>query len=314
MKAMALGVVQDLRERRLLPVAILLAAALIGLPALMLKPAADAPAPTPVQPVTAAPGAEGLPTPEQALQGGGKPLVSLAVLEKPSKLESFDNKNPFKPLEKLDDGPDLSGTNLADAAKQASAGGATGGADKGTGGGGGGGTTPPATDLPNNGTPVPPSDPGDGAPQKFTYTLDATLDGPNGLRRFRNMPRLRMLPSESSPLLVFLGVDATGSKAVFLVDSTVTMLDGEGTCSPSKDSCATLSLEPGERQTFVDGDGERYTIQIDQIRERSLASIAKAARVARKRKRLVAKTSVGYTPKRRFAPPVLAEILTGVHQ
>jgi hypothetical protein len=312
MKAMAMGVIQDLRDRRLLPVAIVLVAALIGVPAFMLKPAADAPAPVAAEPVTSAPGAEGLPTPEQALQAGDKPLVSLAVLDKPSNLASFESKNPFQPLEKLDDGLAAAGdaTAAAAATDDAKTGGGEG-APPDT-GSGGGGSSPSIPGAPG-GTPVTPTDPQAPSQQKFTYTLDATFDGPNGVRRFRNMPRLRMLPSESSPLLVFLGVDAAGEKAVFLVDSTVTIHEGEGNCSPAKSSCATLSLEPGERQAFSDSEGERYTIQIDQIRERSLASVAKAARVARKRRK-VAMTSVGYSPKRRFAPPVLAELLTGVQQ
>lgn len=313
MKATALGVIQDLRDRRLLPVAILLVAALIGVPALLLKPAEDAPAPVASAPVTAAPGAEGLPTPEQALQAGDKPLVSLAVLDKPSNLASFESKDPFKPLEKIDDGS-LASAGAAQAAA-ASAGddskpGGSGGATPDTGTGGGGAPTTPGAP---GGTPDTPSDPNP-SPQRFTYALDATLDGPNGVRRYRNMPRLRMLPSESNPLLVFLGVDAATEKAVFLVDSTVTLGEGEGSCSPAKNACATLSMEPGERQAFTDGEGERYTIQIDQILERSLASVAKAARAARKRKRLRATTAVGHTPKRRFTPPVLAEILTGVQQ
>jgi hypothetical protein len=261
--------------------------------------------------VTSAPGAEGLPTPEQALQAGDKPLVSLAVLDQPSNLASFESKDPFKPLEKLDNGLNAAtgGNALATAADAGGAKAGGGSADGGTGGGGGSAPTGPG--LPG-GAPIGPA-PETPAPQRFTYTLDATLDGPNGVRRFRNMPRLRMLPSESSPLLVFLGVDAASEKAVFLVDSTVTMQEGEGSCSPAKNACATLSMEPGERQAFTDGDGERYTIQIDQISQRSLASVAKAARAARKRRK-VARTSVGHTPKRRFAPPVLAEILTGVQQ
>ena len=252
----------------------------------MLKPAAEAPAPVAAAPVTAAPGADGLPTPEQALQGGDKPLVSLAVLDKPSNLASFESKDPFKPLQKLEDGvPSTDGTAPRGRGRRRRHSPAAAAAAAADGGTGGGGSSPTAPTMPG-GTPVTPTDPQAPAPQKFTYTLDATLDGPNGVRHFRNMPRLRMLPSENAPLLVFLGVDAAGEKAVFLVDSTVTMREGEGNCSPAKNACATLSMEPGERQAFTDGDGERYTIQIDQIRERSLASVAKAARAARKRKKL----------------------------
>jgi len=98
----------------------------------------------------------------------------------------------------------------------------------------------------------------------------------------------------------------------------VTILEGEGHCSPARDTCATLSMEPGERQVFTDEEGQRYELQIDQINERSLASVAKASRVARKKaaaaRKKVAKTAVGHNTARRFTPPVLAEIMTGVQQ
>jgi len=313
MKALALGVIQDLRARRLLPVAGLLLAALVAVPVLMLKPAESATPPVTGATVTPPPGAEGLPTPEQALQGGSKPLVSLAVLGKPSDLASFNPKDPFKPLQNLQAG-------LPDSTKDS--GQAAAGEDAGSGAGGSGGTDTgsgaPTTGQPDSGNTAPTDPDAPGAQQKFTYTLDATLDGPKGKRRFRNMPRLRMLPSENAPLLVFLGVDAAGEKAVFLVDSTVTILEGEGGCTPARDTCATLSMEPGERQVFTDEEGQRYELQIDQINERSLASVAKASRVARKKaaaaRKKLAKTAVGHNTARRFTPPVLAEILNGVQQ
>ena len=75
MKAMALGVVQDLRERRLLPVAILLVAALIGVPALMLKPAEPAPEPVAASPITPPAGAEAGVAPSVAGPCGVAPAV-----------------------------------------------------------------------------------------------------------------------------------------------------------------------------------------------------------------------------------------------
>ena len=76
-----------------------------------------------------------------------------------------------------------------------------------------------------------------------------------------------MLPTEAPPVLIFLGVDSSGQKAVWLVDSSLTVTGGEGTCSPSVDSCATVALEPGELQRFSNGQGGSYELQIDQIRE-----------------------------------------------
>ena len=59
MKALALGVIQDLRARRLLPVAVVLAVALVAVPVLMLKPAESAPPPVAATPVTAPPAPTG---------------------------------------------------------------------------------------------------------------------------------------------------------------------------------------------------------------------------------------------------------------
>ncbi len=306
MKPLVLGVIQDLRERRLLPVAVLLAAALIVVPVLMLKPAEQAVAPA-ATPATPAAANNGLPSPEAALAAGDRPLVTLAVLDKPSDLRSFDSKNPFKPLQAIDGGGLPDSVKSGSGATVASTGG--GGGDTGGSGGGGGGDT---GGSPPSGQPVPSPESGQPAePKKFTYTVDLTFEGPKGVRRYRNLPRLRMLPSDSNPLLVFLGIDAAGEKAVFLVDSTVKMLDGEGSCSPNKAGCATLSMEPGERQAFTDDGGERYEIQIDQIRELSLASVARAAARKAAREdddRPAAKAAVGSA--RRFVPPVLAELFT----
>ena len=49
--------------------------------------------------------------------------------------------------------------------------------------------------------------------------MDATLSGPFRTVRYRSLGKLAMLPSEAAPVLIFLGVDSCGQKAVFLVDS-----------------------------------------------------------------------------------------------
>ena len=96
--AYAQGVVKDLRQRGLLPVAAFLVAALIALPVLMLKSSEPVSAP-PAEPTAAS--ADGLPSPEEALGAAGKPLVSLAVLDRPSDLDSFESKDPFEPIDQV---------------------------------------------------------------------------------------------------------------------------------------------------------------------------------------------------------------------
>jgi len=134
--------------------------------------------------------------------------------------------------------------------------------------------------------------------------VDLTFDGPESApRSYRNLPRLSMLPNSGSPLLVFLGVGAEANNAVFLVDSTLQAVGGDATCLPSPEECATLSIEPGEQQTFVDEQDRRYFLAIDQIREVPVRS-ASSSSPAR------ARVAVGNrAPVRRFVLPDLVDLL-----
>jgi hypothetical protein len=307
MSPLALGLWDDLREKRLWPVAVLLVVALLAVPILLRKPAVDVPVATVGTPATATT-ADGLPTPEAVLQGGGKPLVTLALLRSPSDLEQFDVKNPFQPLRELDGAPqDETATGTGEA--PASDGGVIdgGGGDTGAGGLAEGGET-----IEGGGTPAPdggggpspaPQEGGGGGDRHLTYTTDVTFDGPTAPeRRFRNLPRLSMLPSEKNPRLIYLGVNDSGNGAVFLVDSTLQAAAGEGTCTPAGDDCATISLEPGEQRSFVDDQNRAYSLRVDQIRVRPVGSSSSTSSGA-----LGAKA--GSRQVRRFLPPVITDVL-----
>lgn len=328
MKAVLLGVIEDLRAKRLWPVALLMIVALVALPLVMLEPAAPTSAPAdPAGSTAEAPA--GLPSPEQALTGEGdaKALVTLAVLQRPSSLDSFDSRNPFRPLQPLD-GSEATDEALAD----------VGGSDVDStlasldGDSGGGSSVPDAGD-PSGGAPggpplpeLPDSDP-DTAPQPapepipepqpvpepetLTYALDVSFTNPEGVERsYRSLPRLSMLPSSASPLLIYLGVDETGTKAVFLVDAKLRAENGEGSCRPNPAECATLEIEPGEQQTFVDQLDRRYKILIDQIR---LVSVEAAAE-RRERLRAQASEREPRDVVRRFVAPLIVDLLTGVQR
>ena len=132
------------------------------------------------------------------------------------------------------------------------------------------------------------------------------MTGPFRTVAYRSLNKLAMLPKEAAPLLIFLGVDASGKKAVFLVDSTVNVTGGEGTCSPSATQCSTLALEAGEIATFRTDAGGAYSLRIDQIRK---VTIEAAASAARKRAR-----AAGNGPSdggRLFVPPLITDLITG---
>ncbi len=328
MKSFALGVLDDLRARRLWPVALLLVIALVAVPVTMIEPANEAaPASSAGSSLAAAPG--GLPSPEEALTNG-KPLVSLAVLNTPSDLEGFETKNPFKPLESLDDelpggvspdsvavAPAASDDGLDRSTRAGSSGSTSGAASEGADSPGSGAPPGPSTppgDPPRNVTPEPDPEPQPRPVRHYTYAVDLTFDGPGPARSYRNLARLSMLPDQQEPLLVFLGVSVSGNSAVFLVDSTLHAQDGEGSCNPRPSECATLSIEPGEEQVFVDDRDRTYVIQIDQIRPLPLkAAVRDGTSVPGEGAEAGAAVAGRAGSLRRIVVPVLADLLvTGV--
>lgn len=318
-RATLLGVVADLRERRLLPVAIGLILLVIVVPVVLSKPADTPKVQTPTAGTSPAT-VDGLPGPEQALNND-KPLVTLAVLDKPSNLQTYKGRDPFKPLVSIKAGADAlspnagSGTAAGGSTTTAAAGGGGGGGATGDTGGTGGGSTGGGTTTPT--TPTTPTKPKTKAKQ-FTYVIDAKLAGPSKTQRYHHLQRLAMLPTESNPLLIFLGVSSSGNSAVFLVDSKLKPIDGEGSCKPSKTQCATLRLQPGETYAFQDQAGRRYVIELDQIDRVSVASLREeAAKEKKKAKASAAEALAAGEPAPPITPtqfvPVLVDLVTGVH-
>jgi hypothetical protein len=289
MKTFLLDLLEDLREKRLLPVAVVLAIGIVAVPVVLAKGSSsgsDAPG------VAAKSSANSDATAAQRriaalVQGGGKG----------TDLGKFGSKDPFKPPSGFSKAPpslaSLGSTGKTTGSTPKPSTGATttpstGGGS--TGGSNGGGST--------------------GGSRKtvaYTYVADVTFSH-NGKSRQRKLGRLAMLPSASNPLLLFLGVTAEGGNAVFLVDSSLKAV-GEGKCTPSHDQCANVYLGPGAEEEFTNADGESYTLRIDEIRKVTVASQARAAKKAAKaarRKRAHASTGSAAP---RFVPPLLVDVI-----
>lgn len=281
--------VHDLREKRLLPVAVLLLLALVAAPVLLISPAKQpAPAPVPAQAAIAQdatmPELKDLAVVTDAADRGG------------STLDQFKSVNPFLPPKALTKAvAEKPPTSTAGGTSQASSG-AAGGATGKVGVGGGQGA-PQAI-----GTPAPRA-PAPTVRTAYTYVVDLTYVRNGNVRTVRGMDRLGMLPNEESPLLIFLGVSADGDNAVFLVDSGLDA-EGEGSCTPSNSECATLTMGAGDEHEFTDGAGNGYGLRIDEIRKVKLSRAS--AKSSRRSKRPRARTAVT----RPFQPPVLADLLT----
>src|SRR5687767_12092158 len=292
MKIFLLDLWQDLREKRLAPVAVVLLLGLVAVPVLLAKPAED---PRPA-PVVAAPKKAD----REALAALTKVKLGEDASTKGSTLGVFDPDNPFNPPKgtiKKDDSA-TSGSGPGDVAKVPGGPTSLGGDTTTIDGGslGGGGVTSPGT----GGVPIP--GPGGGTTTTvYKYVVDLTFEANGRTRHIKGMEKLDMLPSDSSPLLIFMGVTAKGADAVFLVDSTLEAA-GEGRCKPSESECAFAYIGAGSEYVFTEEDGDTYTIKIDEIRKVKVGASAKSSAKGAK-----ARASVG--PNRRFVPPILADLV-----
>jgi hypothetical protein len=290
MKIFLLDLWHDLKEKRLWPVAVVLLVALVAVPVLLAKPADEAPAPAPV-----------------AKAGGPKPnvLQQLAKVKlgedevgDGSTLGAFDPSNPFNPpkgaIKK-----DQAATTTAGPSDSTGGSGSTPPGDGGSGGTGGDTTGGVPGGVPGDGN----TGGGDGPSTTTTvykYVVDLTFTANGHSRRIKGMEKLDMLPNQSAPLLIFMGVTPKGSNAVFLVDSTLRAA-GEGKCKPSASKCAFAYIGAGSEYIFSEEDGDSYTVRIDEIRKVKVGAGGTAAK-ARGAK---ARAAVG--PDRRFVLPLLAD-------
>jgi hypothetical protein len=290
MKIFLLDLWHDLREKRLAPVAVVLLLGLVAVPVLLAQPAED-PGPAPV--VAAPKKAD-----REALAALTKVKLGEDATGKGSTLGVFDPDNPFSPpkgtIKKdavtaaADAGPgDVSGTPGSTS---------PGGDVTDDGALGGGGVTSPGATIPGTG-----GGGGKTTTTVYKYVVDLTFKANGRTRHIKGMEKLDMLPSDSSPLLIFMGVTAKGADAVFLVDSTLEAA-GEGRCKPSPAECAFAYIGAGSEYAFTEEDGDTYTIRIDQIRKVKVGASANSSAKGAK-----ARASVG-SP-RRFVPPILADVV-----
>ena len=277
-------VFNDLRARRLLPVAALLLAGLVAAPIVLSKKADE---PTATAPAPAA-------QPKQPQ--GPDELAQVKLLDalgegNGSSLSAFDVKDPFKPPSGV-----KTGNEQAQPGEVPGGGAATptptGTGDTGGGTGGGTGSAPKTTE--------------------FTYVLDVTFTANGRKRRIQDLEKLDMLPNQAAPLLIFMGVSDNAGNAVFLVDSTLDAA-GEGTCKPSHADCAFLYLGAGSEEKFTNDDGDSYSLIVNEIKKvkvgdesGSAASDDKASASASKS----ARAAVGAPPEaRRFSFPTLTDFV-----
>jgi hypothetical protein len=267
----------DLKAKRLAPVAIGLVAAVVAMPALMLK-GGDAPAEGPLPVIT--PAATDAPQVE----------VAAELAEGDSKLDSYKARDPFDGLVKPED-DETGGTGGAAVAPSDLIG--KGGGDDGAklpslGGGGGGSTAPDSLTSPGSGGGL---DTGSTPPTvvrkpgaKFTYQLDVKFGRPGREKRYPDLSRMSFLPSADVPALLFMGVPTDEKSALFFVHPTLSHA-GEGVCIPSKSNCNFLRLDIG-REHYLSVDDYEFRIKLLDVKRVKLSAERKQRAQARKTAKL----------------------------
>jgi hypothetical protein len=234
----------DLVERKLWPVALILLVALIAIPVLVAKPASS---PAPVSTTAATTPAVGSGSPLSAFE----PVVSATETSAERKALRGREKNPFT----------AKGINFAAAKSEGNASPIAGvsGAQVAT-GGGTGATAPGTTQSPQTTTQHDS--------QKTTfYTYTAKVGfGDEGDPKTRTLAQFRALPSSDNPVAIFMGVKKDGKTAVFLLSSSTTTT-GDGDCQPTDTNCTFLYMKAGDSQIIetVTSDGEIATYELDLI-------------------------------------------------
>jgi hypothetical protein len=265
----------DLREKRLWPVAVGLLAATIAVPVVMLKPATKSTADVPV--ATA-------PAPREAL-----PVVNVDTSPTHgSKLETFSQRNPFKPLSDLDkaestaNAPSSGAAPSSSSSSSSSSGGSSSKAKSGGGSAGGGSGSSHAGSAPTGGSPSGGSSSSSGGKttqsvQWFRYTADLKFGEPGKEKTIKGAKALDLLPDNTTPAVVFMGVSNDGKQATFFVSDPSFKADGEGHCN-SKTNCnfVTLTLKDSKNEeTFTSADGNTvYDVKLLALHREAISADA----------------------------------------
>jgi hypothetical protein len=259
------GVLRDLVERKLWPVAVLLLAAAVAVPMYLGRASADEAA---------------LPATNMQADAG---KVSKAAVKVDDDAAGDDDRpggvrNPFKQLHvpkpeaspagstdktPATDEPSGSGSGGSDGSEPPLAPGGSGGS--GDGGSGDGGSKPKSS----SGDPL----------DVYHLSLRFGRAEATQLKTYHDVARLSPLPTADNPFFVYTGVLKDGKTAVFLLSSDATAT-GDGHCRPSPKSCQTIEVKQGDTEFFdltVDGEPVQYQLDVVKVFKKGASSATAAA-------------------------------------
>jgi hypothetical protein len=237
------NLVADLVAKRLWPVALVLALALVAVPVLLAQGVDSEPPPVPVAKSEEA--VETVVTPAaDAPRRGANPTGRNPFAQKNAPSPSVEKVT--KKIQKVLDGLELPVGSGPDV---------TGG-------------LPALEDV--DVIPVGGTDDGPALPRpdaRESYRVDIRFGQDGTLTKRNDVARLSPLPSAADPFFVFMGVLADGKTALFLVSSDAEAT-GDGTCKPSPESCERIEMQAGQTEFFdvTTPDGATVQYQLDLVK------------------------------------------------
>jgi hypothetical protein len=198
-----------------------------------------------------------------------------------SKLQTFSQRNPFKPLADLKKDPTATAAGSGSGSGGSSAGGSgsqgsnnSGGTPVGgSSGGGSGGSSPTVpSSTPNTPASGSPSSPGT---HWFKMTADFEFGVAGKPKTMKSVEPLTLLPDSNTPVIVFMGVASDAKSATFFISDSTFTADGEGTCNDSQ-NCQFVTLrlsDSANEESFSDGNVE-YDLKLTKIRREAISADA----------------------------------------
>jgi hypothetical protein len=257
------GLLRDLVERKLWPIAVLLLAAAIAVPVYLGRSSGDeVEAPLPA-------------TGQRA--DTGKTSKAAVSIEDPASDDKRPGgvRNPFKQLH-VPKKATTSNTPAPDASADQPSG-SSGGSDGsepplspgGTGGTGGSGDGGGSKPKPAAGDPL----------DVYHLSLRFGRAESSQLKTYHDVARLSPLPTADNPFFVYTGVLKDGKTAVFLLSSDA-KATGDGHCRPSPQSCQTIEVKEGDTEFFdltVGGQAVQYQLDVVRVFKKGASSAVAAA-------------------------------------
>ena len=280
------NVYRDLRDRRMLSIAIALIAAIIIVPFLASaggggdSSSTSAAATAPTAPFV-----------------GDEQLDPVVLAEVPGlrdfreRLAGYNSRNPFK-----SQAPDTGGGGKGNGNGNGGNGGngLGTGAGAGTGSGSGtntGGSDVPTIDIPSGsgsdtgttgtGTGTDPGTSGtgtgtgtgsggtgggSGGSQLITYRIDVRVGPVGDTKVMTDVKSFSFLPDSKHPLVQYVDADTGGHKVAMIVNPTAAALKGKAKCLPKLEQCQYLVMKPGQDMEFL-FDDQRYSLELKAITE-----------------------------------------------